>query len=348
MRRTLLLTMMLLPGSILVGHPAFSETLTLTPQPLTEWKPVYAEIEPRDQVPARARIGGTITTLDVTEGDLVEAGQRVALIEDTKLLFQIEGLDAQLDAYNSQLEKAQDDLTRGESLSERGVISTSSLQALQTNVTVLEGQITSLQAERQVVSRQIEEGEVLAPEAGVVLDVPVSKGAVIMGGEQVALIGAGGTFLRLGVSERYADRLSEGDTLQILGQISDQTSGQISGPISGHISGADGIAIGTLAKIYPLIQGGRVEADVEVEGLDDRFIGRRVQVQLPVGSHEALLVPQTALSQSGGLDFVQVEIGDQRIKRVVVPGNEVMREGVLNVEILSGLSAGDVVVIDHE
>lgn len=328
MRRTLLLTMMLLPGSILVGHPALSETLSLTPQPITEWKPVYAEVEPRDQVPARARIGGTITTLNVTEGDLVEAGQRVALIEDTKLLFQIEGIDAQLDAYNSQLVKAQDDLTRGESLSERGVISTSSLQALQTNVTVLEGQITSLQAERQVVSRQIEEGEVLAPEAGVVLDVPVSKGAVIMSGEQVALIGAGGTFLRLGVSERYADRLTEGDTIQILGAGEAQT--------------------GTLAKIYPLIQGGRVEADVEVENLDARFVGRRVQVQLPVGSHDALLVPQTALTQSGGLDFVSVEIDGHQSKRVVVPGNEVMLEGGAYVEILSGLSAGDAVVIDHE
>ncbi|WP_417278022.1 efflux RND transporter periplasmic adaptor subunit [Celeribacter sp.] len=328
MRRTLLLTMMLLPGSILVGHPALSEILSLTPQPITEWKPVYAEVEPRDQVPSRARIGGTITTLDVTEGDLVDAGQRVALIEDTKLVFQIDGIDAQLDAYNSQLVKAQDDLTRGESLSERGVISTSSLQALQTNVTVLEGQITSLQAERQVVSRQIEEGEVLAPEAGVVLDVPVSKGAVIMGGEQLALIGAGGTFLRLGVSERYADQLTEGDTIQILG--------------------AGEAQIGTLAKIYPLIQGGRVEADVEVEDLDARFVGRRVQVQLPVGTHDALLVPQTALTQSGGLDFVSVETDGHQSERVVVPGNEVMLEGVAYVEILSGLSAGDAVVIDYE
>ncbi|WP_417262727.1 efflux RND transporter periplasmic adaptor subunit [Celeribacter sp.] len=328
MRRTLLLTMMLLPGTILVGHPALSEILSLTPQPITEWKPVYAEVEPRDQVPARARIGGTITTLDVTEGDLVDAGQRVALIEDTKLVFQIDGIDAQLDAYNSQLVKAQDDLTRGESLSERGVISTSSLQALQTNVTVLEGQITSLQAERQVVSRQIEEGEVLAPEAGVVLDVPVSKGAVIMGGEQLALIGAGGTFLRLGVSERYADQLTEGDTIQILG--------------------AGEAQIGTLAKIYPLIQGGRVEADVEVEDLDARFVGRRVQVQLPVGTHDALLVPQTALTQSGGLDFVSVETDGHQSERVVVPGNEVMLDGVAYVEILSGLSAGDAVVIDHE
>lgn len=328
MRRTLMLSMLLLPGSLLVGAPVFSETQTLAPETVTEWKPIYAEVETRDRVPARARIGGTITSLDVTEGDMVEAGQRVALIEDTKLLFQIEGIDAQLDAYSSQLEKAQDDLTRGESLSERGVISNTTLQGLQTNVTVLEGQITALQADRQRVAQMIEEGEVLAPEAGMVLDVPVSKGGVIMAGEQAAVIGAGGTFLRLGVSERYADNLSEGDTIEIS-------------------EGADA-TVGKLAKIYPLIAGGRVEADVEVEGLSSRFVGRRVQVRLPVGTHEALLVPQTALSKAGGLDFVMVEIDGHESERVVVPGKPRTVEGETYVEILSGLSAGDVVVTSHE
>ncbi|PTQ75538.1 efflux RND transporter periplasmic adaptor subunit [Celeribacter persicus] len=328
MRRAFMLTMTLLPGMLLAGSPVLSETLTLSPQSVTEWKPVYAEVETRDQVPARARIGGTITTLDVTEGDMVKAGQRVALIEDTKLQFQIEGIDAQLTSYASQLEKAQDDLTRGESLSERGVISTSSLQALQTNVNVLEGQITALRADRQVISRQIEEGEVLAPEDGLVIDVPVSRGAVIMSGEEVATIAAGNAYLRLGVSERYADNLKEGDTIEIY-----ETGGMRSGK---------------LAKIYPLIESGRVEADVEVEGLDASFIGRRVQVRLPVGSHEALLVPVTALSQAGGLDFVTVETHGHASERVVVPGNTVHLEDGDYVEILSGLSAGDVVVTSHE
>ncbi|TNE68324.1 MAG: efflux RND transporter periplasmic adaptor subunit [Rhodobacteraceae bacterium] len=328
MRRAFMLTMTFLPGLLLAGSPALSETLTLSPQSVTEWKPVYAEVETRDQVPARARIGGTITTLDVTEGDLVKAGQRVALIEDTKLQFQIEGIDAQLTAYASQLEKAQDDLARGQSLSERGVISTSSLQALQTNVNVLEGQITALQADRQVIARQIEEGEVLAPEDGMVIDVPVSRGAVIMGGENVATIAAGNAYLRLGVSERYAGNLKQGDDIEIY-----------------EIGGT---RLGKLAKIYPLIESGRVEADVEVEGLDASFIGRRVQVRLPVGSHEALLVPVTALSQEGGLDFVTVETHGHASERVVVPGNTLHLEDGDYVEILSGLSAGDVVVTSHE
>ena len=329
MRRTLLLILPLMSGVLLASTAAFGDTLTVTRQSIIEWKPVYAEVETRDRVPARARIGGTISALGVTEGDRVQAGQRVANVEDTKLMFQIEGLDAQLAAYGSQLDQAQTDLERGQSLSERGVISNQSLQALQTSVNVLKGQITSLESERQVVSRQIEEGDVLAPEAGVVLSVPLSKGGVVMAGEEVATIGAGGAFLRLGVSERYADTLKQGDTIEI-------TEGGAAKE-------------GTLAKIYPLIESGRVEADVEVDGLDATFVGRRVQVRLPVGSHDGILVPAAALTQSSGLDFVTVNLASgASFERVVVPGNRVDNDGVVWVEILSGLAAGDVVVTSHE
>ena len=54
---------------------AHGEPLTLAPVSVTEWKAVYGRIEARDRIPARARLGGTLTALDVAEGDLVTAGQ---------------------------------------------------------------------------------------------------------------------------------------------------------------------------------------------------------------------------------------------------------------------------------
>ncbi|WGW04741.1 efflux RND transporter periplasmic adaptor subunit [Tropicibacter oceani] len=328
MRPAALSLISLLSVSALFGPPAFGETVTLEPRALTEWKPVYAEVETRDRVPARARIGGTISELMISEGDRVEAGQRVALVEDSKLFLAIDGINANLQSLGTQLEQAQADLARGTSLSERGVISNQRLETLQTAVSVLEGQISSLDAERHIVTRQIEEGAVLAPEAGVVLSVPVAKGAVVMPGEQVALIGAGGVFLRLAVPERYADALQQGDPIEI--------------------AQGDLKTMGRLAKIYPLIQGGRVQADVEVDGLPETFVGRRVQLRLPVGERQALLIPREALLHSGGLDFVAVNIGDETLQRVVVPGEEVTIDGAAYIEILSGLTAGDKVTTSHE
>ena len=307
---------------------AKAETIEITPRTVTEWKLVYGQVETRDRVPARARIGGTIIELDVTEGDDVASGGRVAVIEDTKLNFQIDALDARLEALASRLETARSELARGEQLIERGVITSQRFEELQTTVSVIEGEISGLQAERLVVERQIEEGTVLSPESGIVLSVPVSVGSVVGPGEAIAVIGGGGVYLRLAVPERHATDLSEGDVIEI---------------------GAAGeVRQGTLAKLYPQIEGGRVQADVEVEGLNPNFIGRRVPVRLPVGERQAILLPDDALSRHGGLDFVTVEAGGARVERVVVPGGLVRLEGEAWREILTGLSVGDQVVVGNE
>lgn len=307
---------------------AVAGTLEVVPETVTEWKPVYGQVETRDRVPARARIGGTVVTLGVTEGDTVSAGQGIAMIEDTKLTFQIDALDARLDALNSRLETARSELDRGQQLLERGVITSQRLEELQTAVNVLEGEISSVQSERMIVEQQIEEGEVLAPEAGIVLSVPVSVGSVVAPGEAVAIVGGGGVFLRLAVPERHASDLAEGDMIEIGGTGETRT--------------------GTLAKLYPQIEGGRVQADVEVQGLDPAFIGRRVPVMLPVGERKAILVPESAVSHRGGLDFVTVEAEGGPAERAVVPGATIERDAVSWREILSGLRTGDVVVLADE
>lgn len=68
---------------------------------VTEWKSVYGTVEARETVPARARIGGIVQSLSVTEGDSVTAGQEIAVIHDDKIAFQIAALDAQIEALKA-------------------------------------------------------------------------------------------------------------------------------------------------------------------------------------------------------------------------------------------------------
>lgn len=321
----------LILAALLAALPAAAraETLTLAPQTVTEWKAVFGEVETRDTLPARARIGGTVVNLMVTEGDRVSAGQEIAMVEDDKLAFQLDAIDARMGALQSQLTTAQTDLQRGQDLSERGVITAQRLDQLRTQVEVLQGEIEGLHADRLVIEQQVAEGAVLAPGDGVVLSVPLAKGSVVNPGEEVATIGGGGVFLRLSVPERHAAALVEGDTIEI---------------------GEDGTTdIGKLVKVYPQITSGRVQADVEVAGLDGRFVGRRVPVRLPVGERAALLIPAEALLLRGGIDFVTVENADgSHSERAVVPGQSVLRGDVLWREVLSGLAAGDKVVTSHD
>lgn len=299
----------------------------VAPTEVTDWKTVYGQIEAKDMIPARARLGGTLVSLGVSEGDVVAAGQELGKVVDAKIAFQINAIDAQIAALDSQLSNAKSDLNRAEALRARGVMTAQAYDALKTQVSVLEQQIEAQKASRQVTEQAATEGAVLAPIAGRVLDVPVARGAVVMAGETVATVGGGGVFLRLSVPERFAATLHEGDAIAI-----EAASGAISGK---------------LAKVYPLIEGGRVNADVEVPDLKSDFVGERVLVKLPLATRQAFMVPAALLHTRSGLDFLRVQAGDAVTERTVVPGPKQSIDGVEMVEIVSGLSGGEEVVGDE-
>ncbi len=309
--------------SVLAGDP-----YVVKPVEITEWKSVFGRVEARDRVPARSRLGGTLVALDIEEGSVVAEGQLLATVDDEKLRIRLEAIDAQIQVIEAQLLNAQTELTRGEDLLQRGVTTVQRLDALRTQVDVLRGQINATQAERRVIEQQATEGGVLAPISGIVLSVPVTKGAVVQPGEMIAEIGGGGVFLRLAVPERHAGHLKEGAEIVIAREGGSHT--------------------GRLDKIFPLIENGRVIADVEVEGLDGLLVDARVLVRLPVGETMAILVPAEALRTRFGLDYIPVKQGDNVVLRNVVIGQHTKIDDRDMVQILSGIKAGDVVAVDHE
>lgn len=308
-------------AAAVLTSPAFAGSLVVEPSSVTEWKAVYGRIESRDLVPARARIGGTVTELLVTEGDRVEPGQRIAVVRDDKLAFQIAAIEAQLAALAVQLQRAEAELARGQALIDKGVVTAQRLDQLRTDVEVTRNQITATEAQRSVVVQQQAEGEVLAPVAGKILTTPVTRGGVVMAGEAVATVGGGGFFLRLAIPERHAAMLKQDAEIRVTGDRGEMT--------------------GRLAKLYPQIENGRVVADVDVAGLDTDFVDARVLVELPVGERKALLVPANAVSNRFGIDFIRVTEADGESERAVVIGEAVEKDGAPMVEVVTGLSAGE-------
>lgn len=303
---------------------AQAENLVLKPVAVPEWKAVYGQVEARDSVLARARIGGTIIDLRVTEGDMVKAGDVIAVVKDDKTNFQIKAIDAQLLGLQASLKNARAEFDRAEKLIKSGATTVQRLDQLRTEADVIQNQIAATEAQRSVVLQQQSEGDVVAPGDGRVLKVPVTKAAVVLPGEVVANIGGGGFFLRLAIPERHAASLKQGAEIRIA---------------------AEGKSLsGTLAKIYPQIENGRVVADVEVRELDTEFVNARVLVDLPVGSRQALVVPRTALTTRSGIDFVTVSEDGKPVERAVVMGAVIDFGGIAGIEILTGLQAGDIVV----
>jgi RND family efflux transporter MFP subunit len=314
--------------SIAPVEPASAEHIFIVaPATVSDQKVVFATVESRRVVPARARIAGTVAELAVKEGDHVELGQVVATVGDEKLVLQLTSLDAQIAGLEAQVEQARADLARAEELFSKGTIPRTRLDEARTAFNVANNAMRARVAERSVIQQQLAEGSVLAPAAGRVLKVPLTTGTVIMAGEIVAQIAEQNFVLRLRVPERHARFLKAGDTVRI----------------DAAELGESEIRFGTIRLVYPQIEDGRVVADAAVEGLGDYFVSERIRVWVSAGDRTAIIVPASFVTTRFGVDYVKVRSsGAMDVDVPVQRGREFPRPDLPDgIEILSGLNAGD-------
>ncbi|KAF2991834.1 efflux RND transporter periplasmic adaptor subunit [Methylocystis sp. MJC1] len=290
--------------------------------PIDDMKAVVASVEPAHQLMARARIGGTVTTLKIKEGDTVAAGAEIALVADQKLFLQMQSLDQRIRAQQAQRDKAQSDFDRAQELLRRGTSTKVMFDQAKTALDVAERNLAALQSDRGVIEQQTAEGSVKAPGAGRILTIPVSVGRVVMPGETIATLAENNYILRLQLPERHARFMRAGDRVEI---------GE-----RGVNTGAGARKEGRVRIVYPEIQGGRVIADVDVKGLDNYFVGERARVYVTTGKRDTILAPKSAVYRRAGVDFVRLADGAE----VVVQTGDAHGE---TIEILTGLHDGDVV-----
>lgn len=313
--------------ALLPALPVLAGEFLIKPIDVIETKAVYGRIETRDVIPARSRIGGTLSRLGVTEGDAVAAGQSIATVIDDKLALQLRAAEARIRALTSEQTNARAELERALTLLARGSSTQQRVDQLSTQLDVFRNQIAAAEADRSVILQQGAEGEVTVPVSGRIVKVPVTRGAVVLPGEPIAHIAGGGFFLRLALPERHANDLKPGATV---------TLGESGGPSP---------AIGKLAKIFPQIENGRVIADVEVEKPGDYFVGARVLVHVPIRTRAVLAVPKQAVRTQSGLDFLTLVTPGGRQEIAVVLGAPVSLSVGEGVEILSGARVGDRVIL---
>ncbi|OYZ40835.1 MAG: efflux transporter periplasmic adaptor subunit, partial [Novosphingobium sp. 16-62-11] len=105
---------------------------------------------------------------------------------------------------------------------------------------------------------------------------------------------------------------------------------------------ATGLSEGRVVKVYPSVMAGKVTADVDMPGIDNSLIGRRVAAKVETGMRKALLVPASYVTTRYGIDYVTVLAKDGSAADVPVqtaPSGEAGK-----VEVLSGANAGDTLI----
>lgn len=323
MRRVVALTFAFLsfPGSVFAATQEYTIQQTM----VDDHKAVIATVQSVREVQARSRLNGTITLLNVKEGDHVEAGDKIAIIGDAKLAIRGQGLSANIQAAQSAYDKAKLDFSRASELRQSGYGTQARLDETRANMQIAENNLQAARAAQGEVAQQSSEGAVLAPSAGRILKVPVSQGSVVMSGEVIAVMAPENYILRAELPERHARHLKLGDTVLV------GTRGLKSGV-------SEEFKPGKVQLVYPEIKDGRVIADITASDLGDYFVGERTRMLVTTGERPAFLVPNDMITRRFGVSLVKLKDGSE----VVVQAGRAMED---KTEILSGLKTGDVVVM---
>jgi hypothetical protein len=311
------------PSLPVVSKAPLAGRLTLAARTVADMKPVPATLTTRDMAEARSRISGVLVDLKVKEGDLVRQGQVIALVRDDRLTLQTSVFDAQTAAAAAEATRAQTELSRTRDLFAKGFYAQARLDQVEAQAKAANANLAAARAQRQASAELGAQGAILAPAAGRVLNADIPVGSVVMAGQSIARITAGPLLIRIELPEGQASALKLGDPVELaaedLGGVATQ---------------------GTISQIYPSVTAGQVTADVTAPNLPQTLTGQRVRASVKVGQRQALVVPPSYIVTRFGIDYARMIRPDGTVSDLPVQTTPASVPGTI--EILSGLSAGDV------
>ena len=312
----------------------------------------------RRRATVSSRITGRVVSVHVEEGMSVTQGQVLARLEDSTARAMLQLAEAQRGSARAQLaetevriREAELAFGRQQRLANEGVVAAADLDTATAQLDALRARLQAARedvavAERQVALRQtdLEDTVIRAPFSGKA----VSKDA--QPGEMISPVSAGGGFTRTGictivdmtsleievdVNESYITRVSDGQPVRaVLDAYPDWS-------IPAHVITA--VPTADRQKATVLVR-------IGFDALDPRLLpdmGVKVTFLKPetpaaaTVEPPALWVPTTAVRREGGQPYVFLATGGRASRRTVQVG----RTSGADVEVRSGLSAGDRVIV---
>ena len=313
----------------------------------------------RRQATVSSKATGKVVQVLIEEGDQVTEGQLLASLDDSIPRAQFElaqsrhvSSQAALAELDVALKQVQLDLDRTQGLADRNLASAADLDRDLLSVEALIARLERarkdiLVSERSMAVQKhlLDDMQIRAPFDGVV----IAKAA--QPGEMISPVSAGGGFTRTGictivdmeslevevdVNESYINRVSAGQPVEV--SLNAYPDHKFPANVIAIIPAADRNKATVRVRISFLGKDERVLPDM---GVRVAFLADNKPVET-VSAHQGVLVPQDAIVDEGGRQFVYV-INEQVVnKRSIRIGQS---EG-LNVRVLAGVKHGEHVVAD--
>ena len=149
---------------------------------ITEWDEYTGRFEATNRVEIRARVSGFLESIHFKDGDLVNKGDLLFVIDPRPFEAQLDVAKASLEAAKTRVNLAEREFKRAESLLKRNNISRETFDQRQAELATAQSTVLSAQAQIRIAKLNLEFTQVKAPISGRVSDARVDVGNLVEGG----------------------------------------------------------------------------------------------------------------------------------------------------------------------
>ncbi|MBL8729616.1 MAG: efflux RND transporter periplasmic adaptor subunit [Planctomycetes bacterium] len=274
-----------------------------------------------------SRILGRVRTLAITRaGQPVQQGDLLVELDADDLRASADQARAVLRVAETRRDKAQLDFERSRELVQQGIAAPDRLDTDRAAYDAAEAEVE--RARQNVAGAETALGfaTIRAPITGIVVDKQVQPGDVVQPGQPICT-------------------LYDPSRLQLVAVVREDLAGRlrVGQSVSVTIDALGEPCAGTVSEIVPTAESRSRSFEVKVTGPCHPGVvtGMFGRLQVPLDTVDELRVPQRAVQSIGQLDFVRAVVDGRPVRRYVRTG----RRRDADVEILSGLVAGEVVLV---
>lgn len=162
-----------------------SETATVTVRDITESIKILGEVKPLLQTEIKSEVSGRIETIHITNGQTVEKDQLLIKLERQSLLNDLKEAERNVDAFRLRLEKAERHFKRLTELRERDFAQQAEYEDAETELKLARIELEIREARLETKREDLDDTIIRAPHEGIVLDLDLNEGQVIVGATSV-------------------------------------------------------------------------------------------------------------------------------------------------------------------
>ncbi|MCC5855339.1 MAG: efflux RND transporter periplasmic adaptor subunit [Idiomarina sp.] len=287
-------------------------------------------VQARQQAAIAARITAQIAEVLVEAGDRVEQGDLLLRLDSADLSSRVRQQEQALAGAQARANEARNTYQRTEALVAQGLLPSASMDEATAQRDMAEAELNRARAALSEAQTSESFSVISAPFAGVVSRRNAFSGDTATPG-MVLLTMYQPSSLRLeaAISESAMARIAIGDVLRV--------------KLDSHEQEYDAV----VTEVEPAADAGtrsyRVRMNLETERA--MLPGMYGRVTVSMGQREAILVPVSAITQLGQLDYVYVTTEHGPERRLVRLGQEVEYNGQRWVEVVSGVTVGSFLVL---